>query len=145
MFSAHIARAGVIGLGRVGVVRRTYRSSMKILKMRHGISFFFKDYSKESFELFLHQQTAVDDMPTLDHAALHLLVSSGYYFACRFFFFFFFFSFEENRKLLFVVKGKCTTVILKTLLTLYIVHMLRFFYLFCTQAFLICWKSVFYL
>lgn len=77
MFSAHIARAGVIGLGRVGVVRRTYRSSMKILKMHHGI-LFFKDYSKESYELFLHQQTAVEDMPTLDHATLHLLDSSGY-------------------------------------------------------------------
>lgn len=29
MLSAHLARAGVIGLGRVGVVRRAYRPSMK--------------------------------------------------------------------------------------------------------------------
>lgn len=99
---------------------------------------FFKDYSKESYELFLHQQTAVEDMPTLDHATfIRILICLQIFFSL--------FSFEENWKLLFVVKGKCTTVILKTLLTLYIVHMFRFFYLFCTQAFLICWKSVFYL
>lgn len=40
MLSAHLARAGVIGLGRVGVVRRAYRPSMKNTQ-KASLHFFF--------------------------------------------------------------------------------------------------------
>lgn len=73
-----LARAAV-GVGRVGVVRRAYRSSMKIPKMHCGNFFFFLTDSSNGKKIqeinsSLHELTAMEDTPTSDHASSRLLV-----------------------------------------------------------------------
>lgn len=123
-----LARAAVVGLGRVGVVRRAYRSSMKTPKMHLKTP---KKKKKKTYEIncsYISEPRWKTDMPTF---------GPRYFASPRFVRILICLQIfrRQAEKLSFVVKGKCTTVILQTLLTLYIVHMLKFFIYFVHKPF----------
>lgn len=108
-----------VGLGRVGVVRRAYRSSVNNTQdaLRHFFIIIFflqllflKDSVKGNFvksaHRSIHELRWKDFLPISDHAAFASPRFVRTLICLQIFFFY-----RKTENLLFVVKGKCTTVI----------------------------------